>query len=87
MQKSKTLSQPPEEMTLREASDFWDEHSFLDYDDIEEVEFDVALRGEKHYFAVDRELAKRIHAIARTRGISVETLVNLWLTDKLKEAA
>jgi len=34
----------PENMTLDEASEFWDEHSFLDYDDVQEVHFSVDLR-------------------------------------------
>lgn len=87
MHTSKNKTELPENMSLREASDFWDEHSFLEFDDIEETHFDVELRGEKHFFAVEKELAKMIHRVAQQRGISSETLVNLWLTAKLNEAA
>ncbi len=76
----------PKSMTLREASDFWDEHSFLDYDDVEEVNFDVNLKKEKHYFAIEKDIAKQIRQVATQRGISAETLVNLWLKSKLTEA-
>ena len=77
----------PDEMSLREASDFWDEHSLFDYDDVEEVHFDVNLKEKIHYFAVERKLATRIHQVARQRGVSTQTLVNLWLNSKLTEAA
>ena len=76
----------PQSMTLREASDFWDEHSFLDYADVEEVHFDIHLKKEIHYFAIEKDLAKQIRQVANQRGISAETLVNLWLKSKLSEA-
>lgn len=73
-------------MSLREASEFWDAHSFLDYDDIQEIDFEVDLKREVHYFAVEKKLAKQIHELARQRGVSAETLVNLWLESKLSES-
>ncbi|MGH7494953.1 MAG: CopG family antitoxin [bacterium] len=77
----------PASMTLEKASEFWDKHSFLDYDDVQEVHFDVQLKGGKHFFAVERDLAKQIHSLAQRRGVSAETVVNLWLKAKLAEAA
>jgi hypothetical protein len=77
----------PSNMTLDEASKFWDEHSFVDYDDVHEAHFEVHLKKTKHYFAVEKDLAKQIHSLALQRGISAETLVNLWLKSKLAEAA
>jgi hypothetical protein len=75
----------PANMRLREASNFWDEHSFLDYDDVAEVNFDINLKEEKHYFAIEKDLAKQIRQAANQRGISAEALVNLWLKSKLTE--
>ncbi len=77
----------PDNMTLKEASRFWDKHSFLDYDDVQEVLFDVDLKKEIHYFAVEKDLAKEIHELAQRRGVTPETLVNLWLQSKLTEGA
>jgi len=37
----------PENMTLGEAAEFWDEHSFLDYDGVQEVRFPVDLAEEQ----------------------------------------
>lgn len=76
----------PENMTIREASEFWEGHSFLDYDDVQEVQFDVNLKGAVHYFAVEKELAKKIREVAQRQGVSAEALVNLWLKSKLTEA-
>ena len=63
-------------MTLNEASDFWDEHSFLDYDDIEEVHFSVDLRKNRNYIDIEEDLAKQIRKIARQKGISSRVLVH-----------
>jgi hypothetical protein len=87
MHRSKSKAELPENMTMREASEFWDEHSFLEFDDVEEVDFEVDLKGEKHYFAVEKDIARMIHQVAQKRGVSSETLVNLWLTSKLDDAA
>ena len=36
-------SKIPENMTLEEAAEFWDEHSALDYDDVQAAHFAVDL--------------------------------------------
>lgn len=38
MAESKRLKKPPKEMTIEEASDFWDEHSLFEFDGTEEVD-------------------------------------------------
>ena len=35
---------------------------------IEEAHFEVAFKGEKHYFAVEKELAKPIYQAAQQHG-------------------
>jgi hypothetical protein len=73
----------PENMTLDEAAVFWDNHSFLDYDDIEEVHFSVDLRRNSNYIKIKEDLAKQIRKIARQKGISSRALVNQWLREKV----
>ena len=74
----------PENMTLDEASDFWDEHSFLDYDDVREVHFSVDLRKNRNYIDIKEDLAKQIRAIALQKGISSRVLINQWLKEKVE---
>ena len=88
MEKSKIQREPlPEEFNnIEEAAEFWDTHSLADYEDLqEEVEFEVDVRSEKNYFAVEKELSGRIDKLAHKQGILPETLVNLWLKEKLFE--
>jgi len=63
-------------MTLDEASEFWDEHSFLDYEDVREVHFSVDLRKNRNYIDIREDLAKQIRAIAHQKGTSSRVLIN-----------
>ncbi len=70
--------------TLDEIAQFWDTHSLADYwHQTEEVEFEVrAMRRRRVTLAP--EVYSRVEAQARLRGILPETLVNLWLAERLQ---
>lgn len=70
--------------SYEEMARYWDEHDLDDaWDPSRKVEFEVDVRSEKRYYAIDRELSKKIDRIARERGIGAETLLNMWLLEKL----
>ena len=73
--------------SLKEIADFWDTHSLSDYwDQTREVEFEVrAMRRRR--VTLDPDVYAQIKDHARIRGIMPETLVNLWLSEKLQETA
>jgi len=75
----------PENMTLDEAAEFWDEHSFLDYNDVQEVHFSVDLRKNRNYIDLREDLAKQIRMIAHQKGTSPRVLVNQWLREKIAD--
>jgi hypothetical protein len=52
---------------------------------MEPAEFKVNLHSNVTYYAVDNTLAAKIREIARQRGISSETLLNLLVQEKLQE--
>jgi hypothetical protein len=70
--------------TWEAAADFWDTHDLTDYEKTEIDVPDVQIGFVRHHFRVDAGLAQRLHETARQRGISTETLVNLWLAEKLQ---
>ena len=89
MAESENVREPiPEHFaTLEEAAEFWDTHDLADYWDLtEEVEFEVDLQRRRHLVSLDPDLAKKLTTEAHMRGLSTETLINLWLSDKLREA-
>ena len=73
----------PENLTLEKAAEFWDKHSALDYDDVQEVHFSVDLRKNRNYVDLSDPLAKDIRMIAHERGVSPRVLVNRWLREKV----
>jgi len=63
--------------------EFWDTHSSADYwDQGYEVEFEVTIPRRRR-INIEADLFARIAEEARRRGISAETLVNLWLAERL----
>ena len=69
--------------SLEEAGEFWDTHDSADYEDLmHEVECEVEIKRRVHLVSLDGELFRKVSAIAQSRGVSAETLVNLWVHEK-----
>jgi hypothetical protein len=68
--------------TLEKMGEFWDTHDFTDFDnpDAPDVEFKIACA-----VPIELDLLASVEKQARLRGVKVETLVNLWLQQKLAE--
>ena len=75
----------PEEFdTIEAAAEFWDTHSLADYwDETTPVEFDVNLTQRAYWVALEHGLAEKVAERAREEGVNPETLVNLWVSEKL----
>jgi hypothetical protein len=70
--------------TLEELWDFWDTHSSADYEDVmEPVEVEMDLSSSKVYCPVAKDLLRQVRRQARQQGVSTETLINLWLQERL----
>lgn len=70
----------------KEIGDFWDTHDLADYwEQTHPVEFQVDIQSDVIYYALDVNLSEEVYSIARRRGVSPETLVNLWVQEKLEE--
>jgi hypothetical protein len=73
---------------IEEIIEFWDSHSTADYDDeMEDVSFEISLQEEVFTVALVPELVDLVERQAKARGVATETLVNLWLAERLKAAA
>lgn len=67
--------------SLREIGVFWDEHDFTEFD---AGGPDILFRVSSA-IAIEPDLLTGLETQAEVRGIAVETLVNLWLQEKLAE--
>jgi hypothetical protein len=70
--------------TLEEFWKFWDTHSSADYEDtMEAVVVEIDPFSSKVYLPVAKDLLSKVRVQARRQGVSPETLVNLWLQERL----
>lgn len=77
----------PEMESYEQIADFWDTHSLADYwEQTEPAEFEISPTARRRYLvAVDPGILNRIRRLARVRGLSTESLVNLLLEQRLQE--
>jgi len=67
--------------TLEKMGEFWDTHDFTQFDtDAPDIEYSINCT-----VAIEPDLLAAVEKQAQKRGIGVETLINLWLQEKLME--
>jgi len=83
--KAENMTSISKARTLEEIADFWDEHSLADFwDQTHEVEFKVRAKRRRRV-TLEPDVYQRIEEQARARGIAPETLVNVWLVERLQQ--
>jgi hypothetical protein len=73
--------------SYQEIGAFWDEQDATEFGGQTEAEFIVNIQSQRRYFSLDNLLAEKLKTIARHRGIHEETLLNLWVQEKLNQSA
>ena len=70
--------------SYKEIGDFWDTHDLGDYwEQSRAVKFQVDITSKRIYYPVDTTLSNQLRSIAHRRGVSPETLLNLWIQEKV----
>ncbi|MFZ0546682.1 MAG: CopG family antitoxin [Candidatus Promineifilaceae bacterium] len=84
MAEKDNLSSISKSSTIEEMADFWDTHDATDYEgETYEVATDFDIQFRSHYVAIDPNLLQGLRQVAASRGLSTESLINLWLQEKL----
>ena len=74
--------------SYEELGEYWDEHSLADqWDATYPVAFELDVQSSSLYFSVDRVLAAKLRTLASSHGVSAETLLNLWLQERVADEA
>ena len=68
--------------TLEKMGEFWDTHDFTDFDNPDAPDIELKIT---RAVPIELDLLSSVEKQARLRGVKVETLVNLWLLQKLAE--
>ena len=68
--------------SIYESSDFWDDHDFGEFDDVEKVdEIQFSLKKKK-YVGIDGDLYAIIRDKAKSLNKPEDVLINEWLSEK-----
>jgi len=66
--------------------EFWDVHDLSEsWEKTRPTRFDVDVQSEMIYCSLDKKLSEQVQSVARERGVSADTLINLWVQEKLQE--
>jgi len=72
--------------TLEEMAEFWDTHSLADFNDqTHEVEMTFDPSARRSVVGIETELMAEIRRIAKERQVSTQTLVNVWLRQRVDQ--
>lgn len=85
MRKSKKEPIPTHFKTAEEAGEFWSTHDLADYwDETKSADLTFNLQKRHYYISVLPKIAEELKKISERQGVSIETVVNLWLQEKLQ---
>jgi len=69
--------------SYQEIGEYWDNHDLGEvWDETQAADFSVSGRAKTTYYPIESALSQKLQKLARQRGVSAETLVNLWLQEK-----
>ena len=72
--------------SYREIGNYWDGRDLSKvWGKTKKVKFEVQIETEATYYPIEKNLSERIQSVARKQGVSSNTLVNLWIQQKLQE--
>jgi hypothetical protein len=70
--------------SYKEIGEFWDTHDLAEFwDQTKKALFEVNIESEVTHYSLDRRLAEKVQTVAQKRGVSADTLINLWVQEKL----
>lgn len=77
----------PNLSSAEEIAEYWDTNSLADqWEETEAADFDLDTDARRRYLVgLDRDLLARAQRLARERGLSTESMVNLLLEQRLTQ--
>ena len=83
-EKDMKKSKVKEDMSIYEASEFWDEHDISEYDDFAEVKDVKFLLIKKKYVGLDVGIYDKIRRKAKQLKMPEDVLINDWLRERVE---
>ncbi len=83
---SKNKSTISQSHSPQQIGEYWDNHDLGEvWEQTEPVAFEMEAGGEAIYFPVETRLSQELRSLARQHGVSAETLLNLWLQERVAQ--
>ena len=75
--------------TIEEIAEFWDAHDITDYEEyLTPVEANISAQPKHEYvITLSDTLDALLHKAQQKEGVSLNTLINLWVQEKLQQYA
>lgn len=74
--------------SYKEIGEFWDTHDLADYwEQTYPVDVEIDIQSDVTYYSLDTVLSSHLRTVAQRRGVSAQTLLNLWIQEKLQSEA
>lgn len=84
--KGKKNNLPENFKTVEEFCDFWDTHSLTDFEEhLKEIPMSVNVKRKHYYVSVTPEILNKMKKLSEKEGVSIKTLTNGWLKEKLRK--
>lgn len=72
--------------SYQEIGEYWDTHELgAIWEQTEPVDVEVDLDSSVTYYPIEAGLSERLRVLAKEHGVSAETLLNLWVQEKVHE--
>ena len=72
--------------SYQEIGEFWDTHDLSEFwEQTKPAKFEIDIQTQRMYYPIDIKLSNTILELAKKRGISPETLINLWVSEKIRQ--
>jgi hypothetical protein len=69
-----------------QIGEYWDNHDLNNHwEKTKPADFEVDVRSSSIYFPLQRNLAEQLRTAAEAQGVSPETLLNLWVQERVAE--
>lgn len=71
-----------------DAIEYFETHDLsADLENRPELHFEVSPHARRQRYSLEQSLSDKVRQIARQRGVSAETLLNLWVQEKTAEVS
>lgn len=83
---SKNKTSISKSSSYQEIGEYWNNHDLGDvWEKTKPACFEIDIQSEHRYYAVEVNLSGKLIELAKKRGISPETLLNLWIKEKIHQ--